>query len=61
VKYIFIGKQKVVLYPKLRKNQRKAAASALKGWLNGGNLKGELLLFSHGKKGGFFATNKGGF
>jgi hypothetical protein len=30
VKYIFIGKQKVVLYFKLRKNQRKAAASALR-------------------------------
>jgi hypothetical protein len=30
VKYIFIGKQKVVLYPKFRENQREAAASALK-------------------------------
>jgi hypothetical protein len=29
VKYIFIGKQKVVLCPELRENQREAAASAL--------------------------------
>jgi hypothetical protein len=29
MKYIFIGKQKVVLFPKLRENQREAAASAL--------------------------------
>jgi hypothetical protein len=29
VKYISIGKQKVVLFPKLRENQREAAAIAL--------------------------------
>jgi hypothetical protein len=29
VKYIFIGKQKVVLCPKLKKNQRETAASTL--------------------------------
>jgi hypothetical protein len=29
MKYIFIRKQKVVLYPKLKENQKKAAASAL--------------------------------
>jgi hypothetical protein len=29
VKYVFIGKQKVVLYSKLKKNQRKVVASAL--------------------------------
>jgi hypothetical protein len=29
VKYIFIGKQKVVLCPKLKKNQKEAAANAL--------------------------------
>jgi hypothetical protein len=29
VKYIFIGKQKVVLYLKLKENQMKATASAL--------------------------------
>jgi hypothetical protein len=33
VKYIFIGKQKIVLGPKLKKNQRKTAASVLKGGL----------------------------
>jgi hypothetical protein len=33
VKYIFIGKQKIVLGPKLKKNQRKTAVSVLKGGL----------------------------
>jgi hypothetical protein len=30
MKYIFIWKQKIVLCPKLRENQREAAASALR-------------------------------
>ena len=32
MKYIFIEKQKVVLCPKLRENQREVAASALSGF-----------------------------
>jgi hypothetical protein len=33
VKYIFIRKKKIVLFPKLRKNQREVAISALRGLL----------------------------
>jgi hypothetical protein len=37
VKYIFIGKQNVILCPKLKENQRKAAISALSAWFYGRN------------------------
>jgi hypothetical protein len=37
MKYIFIRKQNVILCPKFKENQRKAAVSALSAWFYGRN------------------------